>query len=148
MGEEEPVTVVVGVPIIERGEHFAGLKGRAGMHSACGVTDANRLVLRQGGRHPGNIVVFMLARAWSEEKDGSSEKGMNDGLLKRGNDAGVDGGIHEVILNGVEAVSKDVVVSRDAHVSCHRRWCLICLSGWQREEMCQLSFGLFVDVPI
>ena len=92
--------------------------------------------------------MFMLAGTWSEVKDGPSEEGMDDCLLEWSDDAGVDGGVHEPVLDGVEAISEDVVVSCDAHVPCHRRRCLICLSGWQREEMGQLSFGLFMDVSI
>ena len=107
-----------------------GLEGRAGAHSACGAADANGLVLRKGGRHPRNIVTLMLAGVWSEVKDGPSKEGTDDRLLKQSDDAGVDGSIHELVLDGVEAVSEDVVVSHDTHVLCHCRRCLICLSGW------------------
>jgi hypothetical protein len=112
------------------------------------MADVNGLVLRKGGQCPRNIVVLMLAGAWSEVKDGPSKEGTDDRLLKQSNDAGVDGGVHESVLDGVEAVSEDVVVSRDTHVPRHRRQCLICLSGQRREEMGQLSFGLFMDVSV
>ena len=80
--------------------------------------------------------------------DGPSKEGTDDRLLKRSDDVGVDCGVHKSVFDGVEVISEDVVVSCDAHVPHHRGWFLVCLSGWQREEMSQLSFGLFVDVPI
>ena len=119
-----------------------------GAHSACGMANMNGLVLRKGGRCPRNIVTLMLAGAWSEVKDGPFKEGTDDRVLKRSDDAGVDGSVHESVLNGVEAVSEDVVVSCDTHVLRHRRRCLICLSGQRREEMGQLSFGLFMDVSV
>ena len=148
MGEEESVTVVVSVVIAEGGQHFAGPEGRAGACSACGAADANGLMLRKGGRRPRNVVAFMLAGVWPEVEDSPSEEGTDDRLLKWSDDVGVDGGVHESVLDGVEVVSEDVVVSCDVHVSRHRRRCLICLSGWRREEMGQLSFGLFMNVSV
>ena len=118
------------------------------MRGACGVADANGLVLREGGRHPRNIVAFMLAGTGLEIKDGPSEEGTDNCLLKWSDDMGVHGGVHESVFDGVEAVGEDVVVSHDAHVACHCRRRLICLSGWRGEEVSQLSFGLFVDVSI
>ena len=73
---------------------------------------------------------------------------MDDRLLKRSDDAGVDGGVHESVLDGVETVSEDVVILRDTHVSRHRGRRLICLSGWQGEEMSQLSFCLFMNIAV
>ena len=51
-------------------------------------------------------------------------------MLKQGDDAGVDDGVHELILDGVEAIGEDVVVPRDAHVACYRGRRLIRLSSW------------------
>ena len=95
----------------------------------CRATDANGLVLREGGRGPRDVVTFMLAGAWSEVEDGPPEKRADNHLLEWGDDAGVDGGIHELIFNGIEAVGEDVVVPRDAHVVCYHGWRLIHLSG-------------------
>ena len=105
-------------------------------------------MLGKGGRRPGNIIAFVLAGAWSKIEDGAPEEGVDDHLLKQGDDAGVDGSVHESVFNGVEVASKDIVVLCDTHVPRHRGWCLICLSGWRRKEMGQLSFGLFVNVSI
>ena len=106
-----------------------GSEGGAGACGACRVADANGFMLGKGGRGPRNVVALMLARAWSEVKDGPSEEGTDDRLLKWGDDAGVDGGVHESIFNGVEAVGEDIVVSRDAHVPHYHRWCLVRLSS-------------------
>ena len=122
MGKDESITVVVGVIIAEGGQHFAGPKGRAGACSTCRVADVNGLVLGKGGWRPRDIVTFMLAGAWSEEKDGPSEEGTDNRLLKRSDNAGVDSGVHEPVLDGVETVSEDVVVSHDTHVPRHRGW--------------------------
>ena len=130
MGKEESITIVVGIVVTKRGQHFTGPKGRAGVRSACGTSDTNGLMLRKGGRRPRNIVAFMLTRVWSEVKDGPSEEGADDHLLEQSDDMRVDGGVHKSVLNGVEAVSEDVIVSHDAHVPRHRGRCLICLSGW------------------
>ena len=89
----------------------------------------NRFVLEKGSRGPGNIVALVLAGAWLEVKDGPSEEGTDDRLLERGDDAGVDGGIHESIFDGVEAVGEDIVVPHDAHVARYRGQCLVRLSG-------------------
>ena len=121
--------------IAEGGQHFMGAEGRVGTRSACGVTNTNRFVLREGGRRPGDVVMFVLTRMWSEVKDSPPEEGMDNRLLQRSDDVGVDGSIHESILDGVEAVSEDIVVPCDAHVPCHRRRCLVCVSGQRREEM-------------
>ena len=89
----------------------------------------DRLVLRKGSRSPRNVVVLMLTRTRSEEEDGCPEEGANNHLLKRGDDAGVDGGVHDVVFDGVEAVGEDVVVPCEAHVASHRKWGLVRLSG-------------------
>ena len=86
-------------------------------------------MLREGGRGPRDVVTFMLAGTWSEVEDSPPEKRADNRLLERGNDAGVDGGVHESIFDGVEAVGEDVVVSRDAHIARHRGRRLIRLSG-------------------
>ena len=107
--------------------------GTEGGTSACGArraADADGLVLGEGGRGPRDVVAFVLARAWSEVEDGSPEERVDNRLLEWGDDAGVDSSVHESIFNGVEAIGKDVVVSRDAHVARYRRWRLIrLLSG-------------------
>ena len=54
---------------------------------------------------------------------------MNDGLLEGGDYTGMDGGVHESILDGVEMSGEDVIVSCNAHVMCNGRWCLVCMSG-------------------
>ena len=94
------------------------------------AADANGLVLGEGGRGPRDVVVFVLARMWSEIEDGPPEKRADDRLLERGDDAGVDGGVHESIFDSIEAGGEDVVVSREAHVARYRGWRLIRLSGW------------------
>ena len=73
---------------------------------------------------------------------------MNNGLLEGGNNARMDSSVHKAILNDVETVSKNVIISHDTHVTCDGCWCLICVSGWQREEVSQLSFSLLVYVSI
>ena len=107
-----------------------GAEGRMSARGACRAADVDRLVLGEGGRGPRDVVVFVLGGAWLEVKDGSPEKRANNRLLERGNDAGVDGGVHEPIFDGIEVVGEDIVVSRDAHVACYRGWRLIHLSGW------------------
>ena len=86
-----------------------------GARSACRTADANGLVLRKGSRCSRNVVMFVLTRVQSEVKDGSPEEGTDDRLLKRSNDAGVDGGVHESILDSVEAVSEDVTTFTTQH---------------------------------
>jgi hypothetical protein len=61
---------------------------------------------------------------------------------------GMNGGVHESILNGVEMSSEDVIVLCNVHVTRNGCWCLVCVSGWQREKVSQLSFHLFVYVSI
>ena len=87
------------------------------MRSARGVTNADGLMLREGGRRPGDIVMFVLTRAWSEIEDGPSQKGMDDRLLKQGNDTGMDSGIHEPVLHDVETAGEGIVVPHNAHVA-------------------------------
>ena len=99
------------------------------MHGARRAADADGFVLTEGGRSPRDVVAFMLAGVGSEIEDGPSEEGTNDRLLKWGDDAGVNGSVHELIFDGIEAVGKDVVVSRDMHVACHCRWRLVRLSS-------------------
>ena len=105
-------------------------------------------MLREGGQGPVDVVPLVLTRMWLEVEDGPPQKGANDSLLKGGDNVGMDGSIHQPILHGVEAVGKDVVVSHDTHVTCDSRWCLICMSGRQGEEVSQLSFRLFVNISI
>ena len=94
------------------------------------ATDANGLVLDEGGSGPRDVIAFMLSRVRMEVEDSPPEERTNDGLLERGDNTGVDGGVHESILDGIKALGEDVVVSREAHVAryCTRR--LIRLSGW------------------
>ena len=49
-----------------------GSKGGVGTRGTSGATNADWVVLREGGRHPGDIVPFVLARARLEEEDSSS----------------------------------------------------------------------------
>ena len=86
------------------------------MRSACGVANADRLVLREGGRRPGDVVVFVLAGAWSKIENGPFQKGVDDCLLEWGDDMGMDRGVHESILHDVETVGEDIVVPCNAHV--------------------------------
>ena len=100
-----------------------------GACSACRVADANRLVLDEGGGSPWNVIAFVLSGAWPEVENGPSEKRVNDGLLEGGDDAGMDGGVHQSILDGVEALGEGVVVSREVHVARHGKRRLVRLSG-------------------
>ena len=112
------------------------------------AADVNGVMLREGGRGPGNVVPFMLTRPWPEIKDSPPQERTNNGLLKGGDDAGMDSGIYEPILDSVKMISKDVIVPCDIHVMHNSCWCLICMSGRRREEVSQLSFCLFVYVSI
>ena len=94
-----------------------GPEGRAGARGAHGAADADGLVLREGGRHSGDIVTFVLSRAWSEIENGPSQKGADDCMLKWGDDTGVDGGVHDPVLHGIETVGKDVIVPHNVHVA-------------------------------
>ena len=84
-----------------------GPEGRVGTCGMRGVSDADGLVLREGGRCPGDIVAFVLAGAWSEIEDGPPQKGADNCLLERGDNAGVDGGVHESVLHSVKTVGED-----------------------------------------
>ena len=99
------------------------------MCGMCRVADADGLVLDKGGGGPRDIVVLMLSGARAEVEDGSPEKRADNGLLERGDDARVDGCIHESILDGVKALGENVVVPRETHVACYRGRRLIRLSG-------------------
>ena len=112
-----------------------GLEGRASARGARRAADVDGLVLGKGGRGPRNVVAFMLAGVWSEVEDGPSEEGMDDRLLKWGDDAGVNGGVHEPVFNGLEAVGEDIVVLCDAHVARYCGWRLIRLSSRRGEEV-------------
>ena len=115
--------------VTEGSQHLPSAEGGARARGACGAANSDGFVLRKGGRGPGDVVAFMLTRARSEEEEGPAEEGANDRLLERGDDAGMDGGIHDSVFDGVKTAGEDVVVSREAHVAGHRRWCLIRLSG-------------------
>ena len=125
-----------------------GPEGGAGARGSHRAANADGVVLRESGRCPRNVVALVLARVWTEIEDGPSEEGANDGLLQWSDNMGVDGGVHESVFDGVKVVSEDVIIPCNTHVLCHCGWCLICLSSWQREEMGQLSFRLFVDVSV
>ena len=86
-------------------------------------------MLDESGGGPQDVVAFVLSRAWVEVEYGPSKERMDDGLLERGNDAGMNGGVHESIFDGVEVLSEDVVVVREAHVARDHGRCLIHLSG-------------------
>ena len=88
------------------------------------------LVLRKGGRGPGDVVALVLTRAQAEEEDGAPEKGTDNRLLERGDDARMDSRVHESVFDGVETIGENVVIPREAHVAGHRKRCLIRLSGW------------------
>ena len=107
-----------------------GAESGTGMRRPRRTANANRLLLGERGGGPRDVVAFVLGGARTEVVDGPPEEGANDGLLQRGDDARVDRSVHESILNGVEAVSEDVVISRDAHVARDGGRCLIRLSGW------------------
>ena len=89
----------------------------------------NRLVLDEGGGCPRDVVVLMLSGARSKVEDGSPKKRANDGLLERGDDTGMDGGVHEPILDGIETSGENVVVPREAHIARHRARRLVRLSS-------------------
>ena len=120
MGENEPVTIVVGVVVTKGGQHLTGLEGGASMRGARRAADADGFVLGEGGWGPRNVVAFMLSGAWPEVENGPSKEGMDDRLLEWGDDAGVNGGVHEPVFDSVEAVGEDIIVPRDAHVA---RYC-------------------------
>ena len=146
--EDQSIPVIIGIVIAEWSQHLASPKGRASVCGMSGTANVNRVILGEGGQGPGDVVPFMLTRMQPEVKDGPPQKGADDGLLKGGNNAGMDSGIHQSILNGVEAVGEDVIVLHDMHVMHDGHWCLVCMSGWRREEVSQLSFCLFVNVSI
>ena len=87
-------------------------------------------MLGKGGWGPRDVVAFVLAGAWSEIEDGTPEEGMDNRLLEWGDNAGVDGGVHELVFDSIEAVGEDIVVPHDTHVPRDRGGCLIHLSGW------------------
>ena len=60
----------------------------------------------------------------------------------------MDGGIHDTVLHLVEVVGEDIVCTHEVHVTHNGRWGLICVSGWQEEEVSQLIFGLFMYFPV
>ena len=91
-------------------------EGGTGTCGARGMTDADGVVLSESGWHPGDVVPFMLTRAWLEVEDGTSQKGVDDRLLEWGDNAGVNGGVHESVFYHVEAVGEDIVVLGDVHV--------------------------------
>ena len=74
-------------------------------------------MLREGGWRPGDIVAFMLTGAWLEIEDGPSQEGTDDCLLEWGDDTGMDSGIHEPVLHGIETVGEDIIVPRNVHVT-------------------------------
>ena len=126
MGENKSIAIIVGVMVTKGGQHLAGAEGGAGARGARRVADADRIVLGKCGGGPRDVVSFMLGGVRTEVEDSSPEKGANDGLLEWRDDAGVDRGGHEAILNGVEAVGENVVVARDAHVTRDSGRCLVC----------------------
>ena len=89
----------------------------------------NGLVLDEGGISPWDVVTLMPSGAWAEKENGSPEKGAHNGLLERGDDAGVNGSVHELIFDGVETLGEDVVVLSETHIPHHRTRCLVRLSG-------------------
>ena len=95
-----------------------------------GASDADRLVLREGGWCSRDIIAFMLARSGTEEEDSYAQKWADDSLLERGNNMGMDSGIHEAVLHSIEVVGEDIIVPCDAHVACDHHGHLICVSGW------------------
>ena len=115
--------------ITKGGQHFAGAEGGAGARGARRVADTNRFVLRERSSSPRDIIPFMLGGARLEVEDGPSEERADDGLLEWSDDAGVDRGVHEPILDGVEVVGKDVIIPRDAHIARDGGWRLLRLSG-------------------
>ena len=130
MGEDKPIAVVIGIVVAKGGQHLTGSEGRASTRGACRAADVNGLMLGEGSRGPEDVVAFMLAGAWSEIEDSPPEEGTDDRLLKWGNDVGVNGGVHEPVFDGVEAVGEDIIVSCDAHIARYCGWRLIRLSGW------------------
>ena len=88
----------------------------------------NWVVLGEGGGGPRDSVALMLSGAWTEVESGPLEKGADDCLLERGDDAGVDGSIHESIFNGIEALGEDIVVTCATVISV---W-FVCLVGEER----------------
>ena len=129
-GENKSITVIISVIIAKGSQHLAGVEGGAGARGARGATNADRFVLDEGGGGPRDVVTFVLSGARLKVENGPSEERTDDGLLEWGDDAGMDGGIHEAILDGVEAFGEDIIVSREAHIARHRGWRLIRLLGW------------------
>ena len=105
--------------IFEGGQHLPSTIGGACARGACGAANTDGLVLRKGGRGPGDVVSFVLTRARAEEEDGPSEEGTDDHLLEWGDDTGVDSGVHESVFNGVETIGEEVIVSRETHIAGH-----------------------------
>ena len=56
-------------------------------------------------------------------------------MLEWGNDVGVDGHVHEVVLNLIEVVSKDEVGTCDAHVTVDSGRGEICIAYGGREDV-------------
>ena len=148
LGEEQPVAVIVGIVIVEWGQHLVSPESGVSTRGTGRVANVNGVMLREGGWGPGNVVLFMLTGTRPEIKDSPPQERKNDGVLEGGDDAGMDSSVHEPILNGVETISEDIIVLHDTHVTHNSHRCLICMSGWQREEVSQLSFCLFVYVSI
>ena len=72
----------------------------------------------------------MLSGAWAEIENDPPEEGADDGLLEGGDNTGMDGGVHDPILYGIEAFGEGIVAPREAHVARYRIRCLVRLSGW------------------
>ena len=101
------------------------------MCGSSGVANMDGFMLREGGQCPQNVIVFMLTWPRMEEEDGCAEEWADNGLLKGGNDAGVDSGIHDVVFHSIETVGEDIIVPHDTHVARNRHGRLVCVSGWR-----------------
>ena len=71
--------------VAEGGQHFTDLEGGTGACGAHGMTDTDGVVLSESGWHPGDVVPFMLTRAWLEVEDGTSCQGSKGPWLEVSN---------------------------------------------------------------
>ena len=129
LGKNESVSIVIGIVVSEWREHLLHSEGGVCVGHIGGTANMDGIVLREHCQHPRNIVLFMLSWAQVEVKDAGPQKGADYGLLAWRNDAGMDGSIHELVLDGIEAIGENVIVLHDTHITGNSCWRHICMSS-------------------
>jgi hypothetical protein len=81
-------------------------------------------------------------------EDSSSKEWAEDGLLKWGNDMGVDSHVHQSILNGIGVFRKGEVGTCDLHFTVNDGGSVFAATVWGGKDVGQLSFHLFVNLPV